>query len=422
MKVKRFFAADMRQAIRMVRADIGPDAVILSTKRVRGGVELIAAMEYDEAMLVGAVAPAEAGERTAPPPSEPAATAPQKRIESEVSPAASAAEAPARERRVSPAPLAQVEWSQDPALTEMQREMQRLRGMMQHQLSGLAWGDLSRNQPVRADIIRRLAALDLAMPLARELAQDTDGKELESSWRRALAGLAARIPLGDGGDILDHGGVVALVGPTGVGKTTTIAKLAARFALRNGTRQVAMVTTDGYRIGAHDQLRTFGQILGVPVHQARDAAELRRVLKGLADRKLVLVDTAGMSHRDLRLGEQFATLNGGASLIRTYLVLSANTQRSVLNETIKAFRRIELEGCILSKLDESASLGGAFSALIRHGLPLSFVTDGQRVPEDLQPARAHNLVNRAVELLRQQEERPDDEELAMAFSGRVVHA
>jgi flagellar biosynthesis protein FlhF len=197
---------------------------------------------------------------------------------------------------------------------------------------------------------------------------------------------------------MDQGGVVALVGSTGVGKTTSVAKLAARYVLRHGQRHVALVTTDSYRIGAHEQLMTYGRLLGIPVQIASDHKELHSALNSLADKRLVLIDTAGMSQRDVRLSEQFATLADSGIPIRTLLVLSATAHPSVLTETVEAFSSVDLEGAILTKLDEAAKLGGVLSTVINQQLPLMFVTDGQRVPEDMHLARAQNLVQKAAEL------------------------
>jgi flagellar biosynthesis protein FlhF len=244
-------------------------------------------------------------------------------------------------------------------------------------------------------------------------------RDAEHAWQLALAELSASLPVADG-DFLDQGGIVALVGSTGVGKTTSIAKLAARYVLRHGRRHVALVTTDSYRIGAHEQLITYGRLLGISVQVASDHKELRSILNSLADKRLVLIDTAGMSQRDVRLTEQFATLADSGIPIRTLLVLSATLHPSVLEETIRAFSSVALEGAILTKLDEAASLGGVLSTVIRQHLPLMFVANGQRVPEDLQPARAQELVQLAAELASTHA-LPTDSVMAEQFGGMQTH-
>ncbi len=431
MKIKRYFAADMRQAIRKVRDEQGPDAVILSNRKVEGGVEIIAAVDYDEALVDQVLG------RAAPLPAlQPAETSSPgdgvaKAVAEQV--AAQAAARPAGitlgERHAVAAGVADgadagkgaIYWAQDPALVEMRREIHELRGLLENQLAHLAWGDLQRRQPQKTELLRRLTALGLSNELCRTLAEQAgEAGDEDQAWRRALGLLAHRIRVTDD-DILNTGGVIALVGSTGVGKTTTVAKLAARYALRHGQRNVALVTTDCYRIGAHEQLFTYGRILGVPVQVASSHTELQNALGSLLDKRLVLIDTAGMSQRDLRLTEQFATLKASGFPLQAYLVMPATIQTSVLEETFRAFSKTDLAGCILTKMDEAASLGGAISVVAKHGLPLAYVGDGQRVPEDLHPARAHNLVNRAVSLMQQAGQDSNDETLAERFGGMAAN-
>jgi len=290
---------------------------------------------------------------------------------------------------------------------------------LQNQLSSLAWNDLNKRFPKKAKLLRHLYDLGLGPATARKLAEGLsyDG-EFDEIWRNAIKSLAVKIPVVDD-DIVQNGGVFALVGPTGVGKTTTIAKLAARYALSHGTKGIALITTDNYRVGAQEQLRTFGRILGTPVRIASDVQELKKTLKSLYDKQLILIDTAGMSQRDLRLTEQFAMLNEGSSSIKTMLVVPAATQLQVLDEVVSSFSKAILEGCIITKIDESASIGGVLSTMMHHQLPISYISDGQRVPEDLHRARAIDLVKRAVSLLKQKSHRADEDMLEMAF-GEIV--
>lgn len=420
MKIKRYFAADMRQAIRMVRDEQGPDAVILSNRRVDGGIEIIAAVDYDEALLESGVSAATTTTSSAA--QSPAPIADKPKLKPAPAPIVAAA-SPRTESVATPLFKSRdIEWSQDPAISEMRREVKALRGLLEDQLAHLAWGDLARNQPQRAALMRRLMGMGLAPELCRQLSDQVEAdSDSENNWRQAMALLAQLLPVADD-EILSTGGVVALVGPTGVGKTTTVAKLAARFALRHGHRQVALISTDNYRIGAHEQLLTYGRILGVPVQTASDQDELHSLLQGMDDKKLVLIDTAGMSQRDVRLSEQLATLHGGSPLIKTYLVLSAATQQSGLDEAVRAFQRVPLSGCILTKVDEATRLGDALSSIIHSRLPLAYIGDGQRVPEDMHPARAHGLISRAVALLQHNAPQLEDTYMAQAFGGKVSHA
>jgi flagellar biosynthesis protein FlhF len=402
MKVKRFFAPDMRQAIQKVREAQGPDAVILSNRQVDGGIEIIAAVDYDETLF-----------ESWPAAESPAAPEAAGMAEA-VTPVDHTYESPAASRQPVAAPS--VDWSQDPAIVSMREEIKQLRGLLENQLAHLAWSDRERREPLHTDVMRRLIGMELNSALVEKVSAPTvHARDDRHAWQLALSELSATLPIADN-DFLDQGGVVALVGSTGVGKTTSVAKLAARYVLRHGQRHVALVTTDSYRIGAHEQLMTYGRLLGIPVQVASDHKELRSILNSLADKRLVLIDTAGMSQRDVRLSEQFATLADSGIPIRTLLVLSATLHPSVLDETIRAFSSVALEGAILTKLDEAASLGGVLSTVIKQHLPLMFVANGQRVPEDLHPARAQNLVQQAAELASSCE-LPADSVMAEQFGG-----
>jgi flagellar biosynthesis protein FlhF len=432
MKIKRFFASDMRQALRQVREALGADAVILSNRSVEGGVQLVAAMDYDEAAFAvprqpePEVKPAQAAapslQRPLPTQAEsvkqdPVTKPVQTRSES------STPLPEQRQQRVREAAAqARVEWSQDPMLKEMRREMQALRRMMENELSELTWRDLGQRRPQTQELIRRLMGLGLGAALCRELAgRVEDADSPEKAWRQALFQLIGEIPVVEN-DLLDQGGVVALVGPTGVGKTTSIAKLAAKFCLRHGNRHLALVTTDSYRIGAQEQLQNYGRILDVPVRCASTPEELSSTLHALSEKRLVLIDTAGMGQRDLQLADRLGLLNSGNHPVKTLLTLAATTQRSAITHAIHAFGAAKPVATLLTKTDEAAALGGVFSALIEANLPLAFVADGQRVPEDLHVARAHSLVSQALELAKSSGESPDEDYLALTYGGLAEHA
>ncbi|BAO44322.1 flagellar biosynthesis protein FlhF [Thiolapillus brandeum] len=399
MKMKRYFAPDMRQAIRRVREDQGPNSVILSNRRVPGGVEIIAALDYDEALVNQALGAYENNSRG----------------EGE------AAEVPSGMDKPYPG-----ENIGDPAaessIQSIRNDLKALRDLMEAPLLQFGWGEMRKVQPLRANLLKRLMALGLDATLCREIVDKVvESGRMENGWAASLKLLAEMLPVSDD-DILSEGGVIALVGSTGVGKTTTVAKLAARFALRHGRRHVALITTDSYRIGAHEQLRTYGRILGIPVQTAGDKDELAAALNHARDRKLVLIDTAGVSQRDMHLTEKLSSLNTGGQEIHNYLVLSATSQAQVQSEVIRSFQKSGLQRCILTKIDEAGSLGGTLATLAHHGLPAAYVSDGQKVPDDLHPARGEKLVKHAVELMQQRQEALTEDALAFNFGGLVANA
>lgn len=292
-------------------------------------------------------------------------------------------------------------------LEDMKEEMMSIRRLLEHQVSGLMWQEVERREPLRAMLIKRLERMGVSSDLADQLAcyipEDTPPTK---AWKALLGLVSDQIPISKQ-DILKRGGVVALLGPTGVGKTTTVAKLAARAAMEWGSDNVALVTTDTYRIGAHEQLAIYGRIMGCPVKVAKDSKELADVIYQLRNRRLILVDTAGMGQRDVRLSEQLDTLmHESGELIHSYLVLPATAQRKVLQETIDHFKRIPLSGCIMTKLDESLSLGEFVSVVVQNALPVAYIANGQRVPEDIVIAQPKYMVAKANELL---EKSTDDE-------------
>jgi flagellar biosynthesis protein FlhF len=428
----------MRAALAQVREEQGPDAVIISNRRCDGGIELITAVDYDETLIEEALqrsrpepppAPSRAARPTravAPPAAEvpslaaehASAAAPRRRSGQgerlNASRAAEAAQIILADRAAAatpatppPAPATAAEarprvvWSQDPEIVSMRREVEGLRRLLQDQLASLAWHDRLRREPVRAAVLRDLSRLGIAPDVARSLAErvpvDADAGE---SFRLPLALLMKHVPTVDDG-LLANGGTFAVVGPTGVGKTTTIAKLAARYALKHGADDIALVSLDHYRIGARDQLLTFARILGVPMHVATNGRELASVLMGLANRRLVLIDTAGMSPRDERLAAQFATLTApGCRPIRSLLTLAANADSLALEGIARAYAPARPEAILLTKLDEAATYGPALSIAMRHALPLAHLCDGQRVPQDLHaaPQKRVWLVKNALKL------------------------
>jgi flagellar biosynthesis protein FlhF len=444
MKIIRYMAPDTRQALRGIREQLGDDAVILSSKRTPEGVELTAAVDFDAARLENAAVPL--APQPAAKPAAPAARASVGRVTASARPAAartaapvSAASQPAAARITVPpagvnapaatptppaatpaaAPVASPA-AAAAAMDNMNHELKILRRMLETQLGQLAWNERARRTPVVAEMLRELTEMGISQELAdRIVEQLPDQGDLASARRFAIAGLSQYLRTA-GPRWQDDGGRVALVGATGVGKTTTLAKIAVRWVLRHGARDLALVAADPVRIGAHDQLHSLGQLLGAPVYAPDGFGGLPVLLSQLSRYRLVLIDTPGSSVRDPQLAGRLAVLANSASRLESALVLPANGQAGAIEEAVRRFAPANPGCCLLTKVDEAASLGGVLSVLIRARLPVAYVSGGQRVPEDLQPARALELVSQAVQLAKSSQAAADEDLLHRRF-GRTHH-
>jgi len=422
MNVKKFTAPTSREALRKVREALGPDAVILSNRAVDGAVEILALAGDDAAALAPHssdspmsapaphldLAPASPSAEVAPSlVAHPAAPV----VRATPRPAPSVPRAPARPAAAPAAPavdmdrisslvaeaVASAKASAAAEMTSMMSELRAMRGMMETQLNELAFAGTQQREPHKTAVLRELLAAGFSASLARYLTDKLpaarDGAEA-LQWMRTV--LARNINVMNNEDaLLEKGGVFALVGPTGVGKTTTTAKLAARCVMRHGPEKLALITTDAYRIGAHEQLRIYGKILGVMVHSVKDEADLRIALNELKNKHTVLIDTVGVSQRDQMVAEQVAMLQGVGTNVQRILCMNATSTQETLSEVVRAYQGSGLAGAIVTKLDEAASIGSALDVVIRHKLHLYYVSNGQRVPEDLHLADPAALVERA---------------------------
>lgn len=417
MNVRKFIAATARDALRKVKDTLGPDAIILSNRGIPGGVEIMAVAALDMAMIVPTPV-REASARnndytvslSAPPAQQ--GSAPKSSVQPPAVPRPLAPPRPQSTAHVAhalpplaprPAPLIDRPRPQGAAPkaeaevvpAAVMDEIRALRKIVEQHLAGFAWGESARSEPVKTEVLRQMLDAGFSPQLARELLEQLP-RELDvrqaMAWVRGGADRSL-LTINTENDIVDRGGIYALVGPTGVGKTTTTAKLAARCVLRHGASKVALVTTDGYRIGAHEQLRIYGRILGVSVHLVKDADDLRQTLQDLQHKHMVLVDTMGMSQRDRLVGEQVAMF--GASNVKRLLLLNATARGDTLDDVIRAYNGPDLAGCILTKVDEAASLATSLDVIMRHGLRLHYVSNGQRVPEDLHLPNRSYLLHRA---------------------------
>ncbi|MFQ5609804.1 MAG: flagellar biosynthesis protein FlhF [Woeseiaceae bacterium] len=426
MKIKRYLDKDMRHVLRRVREDQGPDAVILSNRRVDDGIEVIAAIDYDEALVRHAVGLGssetveEGGQFDSDALAEIAEDCPSNipevlNAELEQTTAGASADS----------------GSEEGSLNDMREELTSLRGLLETQLSGLVWKDSSKRSPLRAQMLRNLARLGVAPDTASMVVDRLEPvTEVRRLWHAPLTTLAKILPVRED-TMLEEGGTFAFIGPTGVGKTTSIAKIAARFAMSHNPDDIALISADSFRIGAREHLMAFANIIGAKVHSASspdeltdlyllDTAndELTELLISLGNKKLILIDTEGRSPRDRRLANSLAAFGNNRERVRFYLTLSAATQEAALDEAIRQFRQVPLEGCVVTKIDEAAQIGCIVSALIRHDLPASFFSDGQRVPEDLYAAARKKmwLINQAVESLERTKPQVNERTMAENYA------
>ena len=284
-------------------------------------------------------------------------------------------------------------------LASLKQEMHSIKELLEHQVSELMWQDVERKSPLKAMLISKLKDMGLSNKVAEHLTHFlSDDLVQENAWPHMLNLLTEQLDTTTN-EIITRGGVYSLVGPTGVGKTTTIAKLAARYAQIHGADKVGLISTDSFRIGALEQLATYAKILGCPLKQAKNTDELSDAIYQLRNKKLILIDTAGMSQRDLKLTQKLNHLLTKSRVnIKNYLVLSATSQMNVLQESVQHFKTIPLSGCIFTKIDESLSLGELVSVAIHNRLPIGYLTNGQRVPEDIRVANSEKIVQKANQL------------------------
>ena len=440
MKVKRIFAPDMKTAMRRVREEIGPDAVILSNKRVSGGVEVVASpeSEYENAQSqltqerelrraeqIALLTSAKGESRRALDEEIARARARigEARLQAEEPGFANTANRQVRDnsneldRLLRGEPAAANPDPQDSALAGLQAEIDQLREILTQQLqvqqlapavASSAPSDLraassasTGSSKIQRQIFGRLVKLGLGESLAQGLVAGLEASlPVDRAWRNSLGRLAESLPV-FGEDIVNRGGMIALVGPTGAGKTTTIGKLATRYVLEHGSAGIALVTTDSYRIAAHEQIKTFGRILDVPVRVVDENNPLDQVLQSLRNKRLVLIDTAGMNTRDPAGQEQLEMLKNSVVRMKKLLVLASSSQRVLMNQAYANLAPIGLKGLVLTKADEAGSLGEALALSIEKQLPIAYLSDGQRVPDDLEVAQRKDLISRAVVLMQQ---------------------
>jgi flagellar biosynthesis protein FlhF len=297
--------------------------------------------------------------------------------------------------------------NEDELIESMQAEIQQLKKMLSGQLPGAYRAEEKSvsNSLVVDKLAHRFDQIGLDSVFERRIKATVDpGLDLNRAWRKSLAQLVEMVPVKNH-DFITRGGMIAFVGPTGVGKTTTIGKLAAKYVLENGSAGVALVTTDSYRIAAHEQLKTFGRILDIPVRVVDENNSLIDVLGSLRNKKLVLIDTAGLGSDDASSQEQSFMLENVPVNLKKLLVLSCSSQKQVLDDAYDCYSPLGLSGCVLTKVDESGNMGAALTLVTDRKLPVAYVASGQKVPDDIHVANKNDLVSRAVLTAQKSRER-----------------
>jgi flagellar biosynthesis protein FlhF len=425
MGPQKFTAANSAEALKMVREKMGSDAMILSSKDVDEGVEIVAISPDALAHLASQKNPFLSKTQsssvnvplntpvfeeitkevipkvitpdmnvgglivkdiiTSPAPEAPTKTAPIN------SPAAESTSAPA-------AP------AESPRVEHLITEIEQVKKLLQSHLASSYWNNLQQESAGHAEVTKTLLSAGFSPKLCAELVQNlSDTSDVKALLAEVQKRLEQSIKTIDPLEAFDRGGIFAFIGPTGVGKTTTVAKVAARCVLRYGRNQVALLSTDTYRIGAQEQLKVFARILGLPVISLRDSEDLESKLNELSQRHIVLLDTAGVNQRDVLMIEQSQLLKEGSRDAHRILVMSSTTDLRTQEDVIMLHNQASIDanqsrimGAIITKTDEAAQIAPVLDSLMRHELPLMFLSNGQRVPEDLSQANVAYLAHRAM--------------------------
>jgi flagellar biosynthesis protein FlhF len=350
MSVRRYFSPTMRGALEQVRQAQGDDVFILSNRNVDGGIELITTLE--------------------PPSARPSVSA-------------------------KTAPLAATPTEDSDTLGLMRRELGAMKSLLEHQLASFAWQDYQERHPLRARLMRALARLGIVPHVARSLvASIAETTDFDAAWLHVLHAMEQRLICSS--DPIAESGVYALCGATGVGKTSIACKLASAHALAHGADRVTVISADEQRLGAHQQLKTFGRLVGIRVEAARSAADLAEQIEAHSDQSLVLIDLPGYAPHHPNLGQHLADLKALPHGVRFLLAAAATTDYLAQMRMARALATLPLAACCLTKLDETAALGPAFSMLIETGLPLAYVSVGPQVPDDLERVTGVEFLRRML--------------------------
>jgi flagellar biosynthesis protein FlhF len=357
MNIKRYKAPDMRTAFKQVRAEYGDDVVMLSSRRLKDGIEIVVAI--DQALGLAS------GSRATP-------------VETV--------------KVLSPAPIPAATDVKTPALDQ---EIRALRRLLESQLAALAWNDLSRRNPQVAEVMRELTEMGFARDLVSELlaAQPAELSlnDLRSAVRQSLSTRLATL----NDRWIEQGGTVALVGPAGSGKSAALASIASRWVMRNGAHSAALVSAVESRMGMRENLQRMGRLVSLPVFVADSWQEIPALLRHLHERRLVLIDTPTVPIRQAEFSDYLLGLAAISPETEFALTVSAASQAGAVRDVLQRYKPLGRLAAVITHLDESSSLGGVLSALIEQQIPVAYTQSGSRLLDDLKPARAENLLDRA---------------------------
>jgi len=378
MKMKKFIGNDMTQAIRMVRDEFGPDAVILSTQTVNDQVEITAAMDYDATVV---------GKFKGNLPQKTHTQPKQSRVYSD-------------------------------GVDDLKQDVATIKVLLENQVSGLIWQNINQFDALSALIFRRLTNLGLGSDISESLIKKLSNEDktgIEQALAACLAMLKQQLLIADD-PFYENGGIHTFVGTTGVGKTTLLAKVAAHFCLKSDPSDLVMMTVDTVRVNAMSALRTYGNLLGVTTATATNLVELQKLIQSFSDKKLILIDTPGFSQRDPEVERLFALLDVTGFKVEHNLVLSAQSQKMVQEETLSAFKQLPVNRVSITKTDEASNLGEVITAIIHHRLAIALCSNGRKIPEAISSANSDNLIEMLVNLGEQFNGPSQERDLAQSFS------
>ncbi len=406
MNIKRFFGKNSKLALAQVREALGDDAVILSNRTVKGGNEIMAfsAEEMDSITASDDTAVTLTADVVEDSRTSTLEELFKKRMQTEnnsikAKPSFNEDVMNESKNNMVEETLAQTKAQAkevNAQIASMMAEIRSMRSIIESQLAEISWGATQQREPMKSKILSAMLTAGFSPGLSKQLVDNIPANQNEAEAKKWVQSVLLKNldTMSKEEEMLDKGGIFAIVGPTGVGKTTTTAKLAARYVMKYGTDKIGLITTDSYRIGGHEQLRIYGKILGVMVHSVKDEADLKIALRELKNKHTILIDTVGVSQRDKMVEEQIKMLSNKQLNIKKLLCLNATNTGDTLMDVIKAYKGQGLSGCVMTKIDEAITLGNVLDVMIREKLKLHYVTNGQRVPEDLHLPHKQQLVHR----------------------------